>query len=71
MYLGPAIPAACKLCGKRVGVPFLSMLTIAPFIASIFLAAEFDSAVTQTVIIFLGFLVYLILHIKVVPLETR
>ena len=71
MYLGPAFPATCKLCGKKVGVPLLSMLTIAPFIVSIFLAPKFESAVGQTAIIFSGFLIYLILHIKVVPLETR
>lgn len=71
MYLGPAIPVACKSCGKNIGVPFLSVLALAPFIASIFIATELDSAVMQAGVIVLGFLVFLMLHIKIVPLEAR
>ena len=25
MYLGPAVPATCKTCGKKVGVPYIAM----------------------------------------------
>lgn len=71
MSLGPAVPAACKHCGKKIGVPYLSMLAIAPFIGSIYLATELDSAAMKTGIIILGFLAYSVLHTKLVPLKAR
>lgn len=30
--LGPAFPAKCRECGKKVGVPYWSILTILPMI---------------------------------------
>jgi hypothetical protein len=38
VFLGPAIPAHCSLCGGAVGVPWWSLLTLAPWFAAILLA---------------------------------
>lgn len=36
-FLGPAVPATCRACGHKIGVPWSSLLLIIP--ASIVLAA--------------------------------
>jgi ribosomal protein S27E len=28
MFLGPAIPASCRVCGKLIGVPWSAMLVV-------------------------------------------
>jgi hypothetical protein len=33
LSLGPAVPATCRSCGRSIGVPWLSMVTLIPFIA--------------------------------------
>lgn len=32
LSLGPAVPATCRSCGRRIGVPWLSMVTLVPFL---------------------------------------
>ena len=34
-FLGPATSTKCKICGKRVSVPFWSLVGVLPFIVSI------------------------------------
>lgn len=37
-FLGPALSAHCKACGKLLSVPPAAMLAVTPFLFSIFLA---------------------------------
>jgi hypothetical protein len=72
MCLGPALPATCKCCGKKVGIPYMpSLLAGVPFVASIILGFSFDDFSMHTGGVILGWLVYSIIHIKMIPLEPR
>ncbi len=35
LMLGPALPTTCRQCGKKVGVPWSSMLSVVPFLFAI------------------------------------
>lgn len=34
-FLGPAFPATCRSCGKKVGVPYWSIVTIIPMLVAL------------------------------------
>jgi hypothetical protein len=36
--LGPAFPATCRSCGRKIGVPWSSMLAMLPFLLGILAA---------------------------------
>ena len=46
--LGPAVTATCKTCGKKVGVPYMSMLAVVPFLAAIFGSALAERSLVHT-----------------------
>ena len=71
MWLGPAIPATCQACGKKVGVPYIAMLAAIPFVVAIVGAAFADPFALKAVLWVGGFLVMAILHMRWVPLEPR
>ena len=71
MCLGPAVPAICKLCNNKVGVPYKSMIAVVPFLLSIFLCAFSKNVVIMGLTILIGFLVMSFIHMKLIPLEKR
>jgi hypothetical protein len=38
LCLGPALPTKCRECGKKVGVPYSSMLAVVPFVVAILIS---------------------------------
>jgi hypothetical protein len=71
MCLGPAVPATCKQCGEKVGVPYWSMWTVLPFVVAIFFASLAGSLVIKIVLWLVGFLIMLFCHLRFVPLIKR
>jgi hypothetical protein len=45
LNLGPALPTTCEHCGKKVGVPWWSIITILPAIAGISISGQIQSSV--------------------------
>lgn len=41
LSLGPAVPATCRSCGRKIGVPWSSMLAMIPALAGLQAAAYF------------------------------
>jgi prepilin signal peptidase PulO-like enzyme (type II secretory pathway) len=71
MSLGPAVPATCRSCGKRVGVPYTAMLAGIPFLAAIAVAASLNTWPLRIVVVVTGFLIMSAVHMLWVPLERR
>lgn len=71
MCLGPAVPATCKECGKKVGVPISSMYAAIPFFIAIIGLNFVDSLAFKVILMIVGFIVMSILHMRYVPLERR
>jgi len=71
LCLGPAMPATCKECGRKVGVPYSSMLAFIPFGVAIILVQIVDSTTLQMGIWVVGFLLYAVIHMKFVPLVRK
>lgn len=64
MFLGPALPATCSSCNKKVGVPYTAMLAGIPlFVCFIFPFSPF--------LWLLGFVVTAVIWTFWVPLEKR
>ena len=71
MFLGPAVPATCKACGKKVGVPYTSMITVLP-LGIAFIAASFiEPLAVKALLVIAGFLVSSVSHMLWSPLEPR
>ena len=71
MYLGPAVPATCKTCGKKVGVPYIAMFAVIPFAAAI-VGSEFVEPFALKAALWVGgFVVMAFCHMRWVPLEPR
>ncbi|MFO7916335.1 MAG: hypothetical protein R6U43_11685 [Candidatus Krumholzibacteriales bacterium] len=71
MCLGPALPATCKSCGKKVGVPYTAMLAVIPFVAAILGAAFVEPLTFKAVLWVSGFVLMNIIHMRWVPLVPR
>ncbi len=73
MFLGPAIPATCNVCGKKIGVPWLrSLLAVVPiFVICNFLTSIYQDTAIKIIVWSLGGVVVLTLYSKWVPLEKR
>ena len=71
MSLGPAVPATCKSCGKKVGVPYIAMLAVIPFFAAIFGSALVEPFSLKAAICVGGVVAMTIIHMRWVPLEPR
>lgn len=71
MYLGPAVPATCKACGKKVGVPWAAMLAFIPFFAAILASAYTEQFAFKAALWVGGFIAMSIIHLRWVPLEPR
>jgi hypothetical protein len=72
MFLGPAVPATCKTCGRKVGVPYTSILTVIPFFAAVLFAHfAIEPFWLKAVVWAGGFTAMSVAHIRWVPLEQR
>lgn len=71
-FLGPAVPATCRQCGKKVGVSYRkAFLALSPFALSL-LAAHFIRPIGLAIAIaIVGAVVMFALWIPLVPLEKR
>ena len=70
-FLGPAKPATCKLCGKKIGVPYTSLLAFLPFIAAIVGSRIVDSVAVGAAILAGGAILASCIIILCVPLIPR
>ena len=72
MWLGPALPATCTACGKKVGVPYIAvLLAFLPFLVAIGGASFTQSFPLKTAVWIGGFMVMAAIDILWVPLERR
>ena len=71
MCLGPAVPATCKACSKKVGVPYTAMLAAIPLVAAIVGSALVEPLVLKAALWISGFVVMAVIHMRWVPLEPR
>jgi transcription elongation factor Elf1 len=71
MFLGPAVPATCKACGKKVGVPYTAMLATIPFLTAILASAFVETVALKAALWIVGAIVMSIIHKRWVPLEPR
>jgi hypothetical protein len=72
MCLGPAVPATCKACGKKVGVPYIAAtLAIVPFIVAIIASYLVESFMVKAGLLIAGAIAMSIIHMRWVPLEPR
>jgi len=72
-FLGPALSAHCKACGKRVSVPQAAVLAVTPFLFSIVLAGLLAPHGWQfsALSLLAGFLAMSAIHALLVPLVPR
>ncbi len=71
MFLGPAFPARCKVCGKVVGVPWTATFAAIPFMVAVIGAAFVEPLVAKAALWVAGWVVMSIIHMVWVPLEPR
>ncbi len=72
LFLGPALPATCKSCHKKVGVPYLStFLACTPIIIAIFVYDYFDTFLLKGIILLSAYIIMTIITIKWVPLIPK
>lgn len=72
VFLGAAVSATCKQCGKKVGVPYLkSMIFVPLFIAAYALGNLMDDATLKMIIWVVGFFIIEVIYLKWVPLIRK
>ncbi len=71
MCLGPAVPATCKACGKKVGVPYTAMVAVIPFVGTIIASELVDPFAFKAALLVGGFVVMSFIHMRWMPLERR
>jgi len=71
MCLGPAVPATCKACGKKVGVPYTAILAATPFLVAVVASALIGPWVVKGLVLLVGALAMSVIHMKWIPLEPR
>ena len=71
MWLGPARTRNCDACGKRVSVPWRSMLMLIPVYAGLGLGAWLWPSWTAALPVILGMLAMLAYHDRITPLVSR
>ncbi|MDI6737122.1 MAG: zinc ribbon domain-containing protein [Nanoarchaeota archaeon] len=69
--LDPAYPTNCKNCGKKVGVPYSSMLAMLPFIAAVLVSLYMPSLILKGWALIIGIVCMFIIHMKFVPLISK
>jgi len=72
LFLGPAFPATCVQCGRKIGVPYLqSLVASLPFIVATFVAALVPSVYLEVAVWIVGAVVMFLLFMFWVPLIKR
>lgn len=71
LFLGPAVPATCKACGQKVGVPYTVMIIALPFLIALGLSVSVESFMIKVAIWIVGFLLMSTIHMLWIPLEKR
>ena len=71
LCLGPLMPATCKACGRKVGVPYIAMLALTPFYATIIASQLVEPLAFKFAIWSVGLIVMSIIYVCCVPLESR
>jgi hypothetical protein len=70
--LGPAIPATCMTCGRKVGVSWgKSMMSSLPLIMAVIIAQFTRNAALSASIWITGIIVTFVLNFKFVPLVRK
>ena len=70
MFLGPAVPATCKACGEKIGVPYAAMFAGVPFVAAVLVTISSPFWLKATLWT-LGALMMSAIHYWWVPLQRR
>lgn len=71
MCLGPAIPATCTACGKKVGVPWFSVVAVFPALGAAVCAGFVDGIAVKALLLAIGFALMSIIHMAWIPLVPR
>ncbi len=71
LFLGPAVPATCKTCGKKVGVSYSSIFAGIPVVAAIIVSGFVEPFAIKAVLWVGGFVVSAICHMCWARLEPR
>lgn len=71
MCMGPVTPTRCKACGKELGVPYIAVLAVVPFLSAIFLSSLITFLPLKIVWWTGGFLMMSFIHVCLIPLEAR
>ena len=71
MFLGPAVRTACKTCGEKVGVPWISMLGSIPAFVAVAAISLAESYEVKGVILLVTVVLLAIANLLWVPLERR
>ena len=71
MCLGPPIPATCKACGRKVGVPYTAMVALVPLLIAIAALSFVDSWAAKAVIWIAGVVAMSAIHMLWIPLQPR
>lgn len=71
LALGPAVPATCLSCKRKVGVPWCSFLSGGPFVGAYLVFASTGNTQIGVAVLLLGGATTLVIHGRYVPLEKR
>ena len=72
IFLGPAVPATCKACGRKIGVPYTAMLPFILFIGAILLLSPLLEPFWLKVALWAGgFIAVSVAQVRWVPLQKR
>lgn len=71
-WLGPALPATCASCGRKIGVPWTkSLIALLPFLLGVAAAAVASSVALSALSVLAGTAAMFALFFRFVPLEKR
>jgi hypothetical protein len=71
-FLGPAIPATCVQCGRKIGVPYgKSVVAALPFLAAIVISVFVATLLVQVTLCLVGAATMVALFLNWVPLIKR
>jgi hypothetical protein len=71
LCLGPAIPATCASCGRRVGVPWSAVGAVVPFLGAMAAAWFVGPIALKVLLAGAGAAVMTVIHMAWVPLVRR
>lgn len=70
-WMGPAVPATCQACGRKVGVSWWSMLAVIPMLVAILSVPSVDSLWISLGLVLASGALMTVIHMKWVPLVRR